>query len=389
MQNQIRKLHRYGVPTDRLSAALSKGISPLIIVNDKNAIAAMEATGMPMVKVYVYREPPKESVFLEREQQRNAEAQTRTPEKVAIDARKRFQKARDIDQMRIDHPDLFDHIIVNTGTLEQTKTQVFGMLDGINHNKTSLMADIKNYLAKNDPKLFIFAGGGDKVGANRNSLSGKDALIKSIFQVYDRVADVVPKMTTRGKKEEDGDELVCQFVPDETGAMIKNPYFNMEGCDLIYGRTGRKDDTKYGINTKQIKRNLKKGKHQCVSLTNVDGIQKLIKEFGKQNIVTVYIHSYRGRKQQGMEDFEKDGQEAFDLYNNNTKMFDHKFFFDGEDTDSLLAQLSNLFAKYPLADKELQAEFDKVKTNPIISKLSTIAQNLGGKMKTDKQKPPM
>jgi len=367
---------RYGIPTDEIEQALAKGINPVVVVNDKGAINDMVLADMPLVTLYVYREPPNEKEFLSRESARNSVSKKRTDDQVSKDSGKRFQKARDVDRTRIENPNLFDEMILNTGTLDQTRNQLFNVLDGTNNERRSLLADIKELWFKNKPKLFIFAGGGDMVGEQRNNISGKDAIIKSIFRVYDRKADVVPKMTTRAKKDDDTEELICQYIPDANGGFVENPGFDMANCDIIYERVGRNDGIKYGINTEEIKQGLKNGKHQCVSVTNVDTIKNLIDIFGEDTVSTVYIHSYRGKRADGQEDFGIDSHEAFDIYNKNTRLFNYKFLFDGVDTDSLLNQLSNLFGMHSIPDRELRTEFGKYKRNPILEAIVSVPNKL-------------
>ena len=372
---------RYGIPTDMIDSALSKGQNALVVVNDKGAIHDMILAGMPVTTIYVYRKPPDERDFLAREATRNAIAQTRSQEQVTKDAEKRYQKSRDIDRMRIDSPDLFDEMILNTGTLEQTRAQIFSILNGIQSEKNIKLKTLKPSFSKGKPKLFIFAGGGDNVGKDKSSISGKDLIIKSIYKTYDRKADVISKMTTRAQKTEDSDEIICKEMLDKEGNLMPNPEFDMDACDIVYERIGRMDGTKYGINTQKIRAGLASGKHQCVSITNLEVIKHLERMLGKQNIVTVYIHSYRGTRPDGNEDFAADSSEAFEIYNQNTSAFNHKFFFDGEDTDSLSNQLSNLFTNHSLPDKELKNQFAKHGPSSPVKKITNLTKQIGDKIK--------
>jgi ribose 1,5-bisphosphokinase PhnN len=106
--------------------------------------------------------------------------------------------------------------------------------------------------------------------------SGKDELIRAINDLGAQHARIVRKHTSRKKRPDDDDEIICP----------KDPDFDLEGCDIRYENYG----ARYGIKTPQIWGGLRDGIFQVVVVSNVDAINKLREIFGEL-VVLVYVHS--------------------------------------------------------------------------------------------------
>jgi ribose 1,5-bisphosphokinase PhnN len=106
--------------------------------------------------------------------------------------------------------------------------------------------------------------------------SGKDKLVRAIGDLGAQHATVVSKHTSRYRRIDDGDEMIC--ANDEG--------FNINECDIIYENY----EDKYGIQSKEIWKGLRKGVFQVIVVSNIEAINKLRSIFGKLSIL-VYVHS--------------------------------------------------------------------------------------------------
>ena len=336
---------RYGLCSDDIESVLDNGKIPIVVINNLGAIEELRKY-IPVISLYIYRNPPSEQEFIAQEIARNTNDRL-TEEQVLAVAHKRFRKADSITRMWIENQKSFDMTIWNTDIFQKTINQVQNYLNAFflgrllererKHNETS--------------KLILIAGGGNKGSAGQ--MSGKDALIDSIQKVYDLNASVVPKMTTRAQREDDGDEIICQTLIDGT----PNPDFDMAQCDLIYKRSGKQDDILYGINTNRIRQGLENGKHQFLSVTEEHVIQTLIEMFGVARVESIFVQTLLGSEMKG-----DDYYSALELFSSRPEIFNNSFLYDGnnpEGRELLLDQLARFMRINNLGNPVLTKKFER------------------------------
>lgn len=115
---------RYGFESKRIYDLLSSKINPIIILNDIRIIADIRnAFGGLTHSVFIYRESPRLSYFKKLAEERGVTDES--------DILKRFQKAQAIFRIYIENIHLFDHVILNSGTLTDLQFQVAQLVKGI------------------------------------------------------------------------------------------------------------------------------------------------------------------------------------------------------------------------------------------------------------------
>jgi ribose 1,5-bisphosphokinase PhnN len=176
--------------------------------------------------------------------------------------------------------------------------------------------------------------------------SGKDLIIRAIDDLGTQHARIVPKHTSRSRRADDQNEMIC---PGDPG-------YDLEGCDIPYENY----DDKYGIKTENIWEGLRNGFHQLVTVSDIMAINRLRDVFGEL-MVLVYVHSnvtpeeYREKESSLGEDtgyVERRAakyQFAFDAYLENFLAFQHTLIFTGVAED-LYDQIFRLFRAYRLGN---------------------------------------
>lgn len=177
--------------------------------------------------------------------------------------------------------------------------------------------------------------------------SGKDLLIRAVKDLGAQHAQIVPKHTSRKRRQDDGQEVICS----------EDPGYNLEQCDIRYENYG----AQYGIMTPQIWEGLHEGIFQVAVVSNVEAINQLREIFGEL-VVLAYIHSevdsdeYQhieaARKSDpGYLDTEyveqrvKNYRLAFDVFLENYLAFNHVLIHSGP-TENLYDQMFRLFRAY-------------------------------------------
>jgi guanylate kinase len=169
--------------------------------------------------------------------------------------------------------------------------------------------------------------------------SGKDLLIRAVNDLGIRHAQIVPKHTSRRRRPDDGNEVIC----------VDDSNYNIEPCDVLYA--SYKDS--YRIDSSIIWKGLRMGVFQVVVVSQTQGINKLREIFGDL-LVLVYVHS-----EISPDDFKKselsddeyvqsrtdDYRRAFDVYLKNFLAFDHVLIYSGIQED-LFDQIFRLFRVY-------------------------------------------
>jgi guanylate kinase len=186
------------------------------------------------------------------------------------------------------------------------------------------------------PHLFVLVGA---------SGSGKDLLIRAIDTMGLRYVDIVPKHTTRARRDDDGDEMIC----------FDDANYDLESCDIQYENYS----DQYGIQSERIWQGLEANRFQVIVVSPINAIKKLQKIFGNLMIL-VYVHSQVSAEEYRQEAIqygeisyvEKRTDEyllAFDVYLRYFLAFNHVLIYTGLDED-LYDQLFRLFRAYDRGD---------------------------------------
>jgi len=185
---------------------------------------------------------------------------------------------------------------------------------------------------RKSPRLLNIVGGPD---------SGKDYVIQAIADLGTQHAVIVPKHTSRPRRLDDKNEMICC---DDEG-------YDIIGCDVTYENY----NDVYGIKTSEIWAGLKNRSFVLTVVSNIEALNKLREIFGDL-LVMVYVHS-----QSTAEIFEKesivnddyvkkrveDYRMAFNIYLDNFLAFDHVLIWSG-DKENLFDQIFRLFRAYDL-----------------------------------------
>lgn len=120
---------RYGLRVRTLFDHLAKGESPVVILNDVRTVQDVRTALGPLVRsIFVFREHPSLET-----QRRLAEARDVRDED---DVRRRFDKAQAIYRIYIENIQLFDHVIINSGSRRPLKSQVHQIIEGLSHHRS-------------------------------------------------------------------------------------------------------------------------------------------------------------------------------------------------------------------------------------------------------------
>lgn len=190
---------KYGLELKTLEEHLRNGKSPIVIINDVRVVEELKKEFPERVlALFLFREIPRQETFVNQSGIRGNVAKTETEE--------RFNKAISIYRTYIENIGLFNRVIINPirtlGSEDYAKIQVKNVIKGVLNGKISLEAK-----RNGKPKLFIIAG---------NAASGKDEIIQAVNDMGKLQATIIPKYTSRMQDEEDGDEMICKYVPKKS-----------------------------------------------------------------------------------------------------------------------------------------------------------------------------
>lgn len=304
----------YGFMSEDIYNYLKQGKKPIIVINDEVVLEQLHRKfGTRIQSYFIHRGKPNIQKLISICNDRGVT----DPEVIQA----RFQVARNIYGMYTDRIDLFDNIILNTGSLEETQN-IVAQLYGRN-GSNFLRAPITQ-----GNKIFVVAG---------NPGSGKDYIIKAANKLG---CKQIPKHTSRRRNPNDGSEMICCDDKD----------FDINGCNLKYKNYG---ETTYGIKTKDIWENLICGNsHQLLVCSNVETIKALKEGFG-ECVVVLYVHSditpeeYRaeehrqGSSSQYIQDRINGFKNAHRDYVSNISLYD-KCLIYADDEKELLRQLAGV-----------------------------------------------
>ncbi len=244
----------YGFSTDEIDNYIENGRNVVIIINNIELIKDLKNIyGNKCLSCYIHRELPEPLHFIELSKQRGLNTET---------AKKRYDKSKKDYIEFINNKDIFDYTILNTE-------------DGINMLKIQLhkilqtSPKVKQKTEEYIPRIFVFSG---------TPGSGKDDALEVIRVSGPLHSVIMPKMTTRKRRPEDGTELICCDDKD----------FHLDSCDLQYQNYGNT----YGIDTSILKKGLDNGVSFSMTISDMQTI-KLLQEKFPNHVVPIYIQGQK------------------------------------------------------------------------------------------------
>lgn len=181
--------------------------------------------------------------------------------------------------------------------------------------------------------------------------SGKDLLIRAVFELGTQHAQIIPKHTSRKRWSDDRKEIIC---PGEEE-------YNLQGCDIRYSNY----NDEYGIESSRIWDSIDRGVFPVVVVSNINAINQLHKKFGEL-VLLVYIHSQMSAEQYRRAEakYKKEAyyiekrveeyQQAFSIYLRNLAAFDH-VLINSDLPEDLYDQMFRLFRAYERGDLPLNS----------------------------------
>lgn len=123
---------RYGFHFNTLYEHLSQGRCPIVIINDIKILQDLHtALGSQVVSVYMYRKAPVLQDFIDEEIARFSDHSEAMVEKITKTATTRYNKAITIYRIYIENIALFDNVILNVDSLENSQKQVDSIINKI------------------------------------------------------------------------------------------------------------------------------------------------------------------------------------------------------------------------------------------------------------------
>lgn len=194
---------RYGLETEVLAGKLSAGYWPVVIVNDIRAVEELRKVfSGKVLSLFLFRKIPELDDFKREAQNRGNISEA---EVVA-----RYEKAVAIYRTYIENIVLFDKVILNsveyTAGKERGRDTILDkqlrnvLLPILQGEKT--LREKMEYPKKS--RIFVIAG---------NAASGKDEIVRALLSMGKLQAKVLPKYTMRQQEPEDGEEMICRYIP--------------------------------------------------------------------------------------------------------------------------------------------------------------------------------
>ena len=117
---------RYGLETRAISDLIDKGQSPIVVLNDVRVVEDVRTIFSKLVR----------SVFISRDNLSDEQYKKELIESRGEKAGEiRFEKARTIYRIYIENIHLFDHVIINSGTLEELELQAQRIVKGLEQER--------------------------------------------------------------------------------------------------------------------------------------------------------------------------------------------------------------------------------------------------------------
>ena len=195
----------YGVTAKMLKSILDNGKCPVVVVNDITTLYNLKSIFKgQIVSLYVFR-----NMLTLRDMLKEARERGNSPRKEVKD---RYEKANTLHMNFLANVELFDRVILNvrdyteedvlTGALDLTGIQIRNVIKAVLNGKLDLSGE-KVY----GNKLFVISG---------NAQSGKDDVIQGVRKMGKLLSAIVPKYTSRAQERDDGDEMICKYVPQKS-----------------------------------------------------------------------------------------------------------------------------------------------------------------------------
>lgn len=310
----------YGFSSDEINSYVEHGRDVVIIVNDIGVIRDLKSIyGGSCIVCYVYRvNPNNKDIFMQIAGQRHDTTES-------AEARQR-EAVKDFNTYS-NNTALYDYTILNTEFGMEATSK---MLDNIISRDISSIKTEKRK-KQNKPKLYAYIG---------SQGSGKDDALEIIRVQGMLHSIIVPKCTTRQRRKDDGEEMIC---PGDTR-------FDMESCDIQYTNYG----TIYGINSNEIRQRLNDGISSSIVVSNEDALRELEKRFPSE-LVRIFIQGLSKQEyilqQQGhleepyVASRIKEYEQADDFYQRNLDKINHVIINAGDSKD-LRMQIDNIVNSY-------------------------------------------
>jgi guanylate kinase len=126
---------RYGLELRTIFDSIKGRQSPVVILNDVRAVEDVRnALGGLFKSVFIFRESPNRERFRELAYEKGLRDERGEIDEQELE--RRFRKAQTIYRIYIENIHLFDHVIINSGTLQQLKTQVKQIIEGLSQDWT-------------------------------------------------------------------------------------------------------------------------------------------------------------------------------------------------------------------------------------------------------------
>lgn len=310
----------YGFSADEINSYIENGRDTVIIVNDIGIVRDLKSIyGENCLACYVYRvNPNNKDIFMQIAGQRHD-----TPE--SAEARQK-QAVKDFNTYS-NNTALYDYTILNTEPgIEATSR----MLENITSRDVSSVQTEKRK-KQDKPKLYVYIG---------SPGSGKDDALEIIRVQGMLHSIIVPKCTTRPRREDDGEEMICP----------EDPRFDMDSCDIQYNNYG----TIYGINSSEIRQRLNDGISSSIVVSNEDALTELEKKFPEE-MVRIFIQGLSKQEYIVQQDGHLDEpyvanrireyEKADDFYQRNLSKINHVIINTG-DLKDLRIQIDNIMNFY-------------------------------------------
>jgi len=189
----------YGLKITDLQSELDAQNTPIVVINDIRAVEELKSLFPGRVlSLYLFRRIPNVKDY-----ERAKEERGNVQNQEYLD---RYNKAISMYRIYIENIAVFDRVILNVknykgdpGEIDYTKLQIINTLRGVFEGKIKLAKRVTK-----SPRLFIISGG---------PVSGKDDIIQAVKRMGKLQASILPKFTSRRQADDDGDEMICQFVP--------------------------------------------------------------------------------------------------------------------------------------------------------------------------------
>lgn len=285
---------QYGFSSSDIWSNLKINVNCAVVVNDIRTIKLLKRRlGALAVCLFLQSNIDKEKLLEIEKARYNSHV-----DHLILAAERRAEKIRSIHRKYIEHSVLFDHVLLNVGTIEELTQQLDVAV------KYGLK---KNPVLKASSKIFIICG---------DSFSEKDALVNAMREMHPEKVKIYRKATTRPERSADNKEL-RHIENDEA----------LNEFDLIYSR----QSYKYAISMQELWELLEADKVILLVLNDFEIISTISQEF-RGNCVTIYLHSSNSKdsflKNSDWTEEEKKkrvevSDELFKEYSGKFPLFDH------------------------------------------------------------------